>query len=93
MEKLKEIGQEISSVKEDLEEIRSNLDSNNESTSTVMLEKMMWAYHYYVLQKNPIPLDIQTALVVMFKQYKGSNPNHNHIPIDFQDKIMACEVY
>jgi len=56
-----------------------------------MLEKMMSAYHFYVVKKNPIPLNVQTALCVMFDQYIQSG-RHNHVPADFKDKILKCEV-
>lgn len=57
----------------------------------MMLEKMMWAYNMYVLRRRKIPLDVQTALCVMYDQYTR-NKMHNHIPADFKERIMECEV-
>lgn len=71
--------------------MKNELFMNNESTATIMLQKMMWAYHFYVLDSNPISLDVQTALCVMYDQYKVCEW-HNHVPLDFKEKIMACKV-
>lgn len=67
------------------------MNDNDEATATLMLEKMMGAYHKYVLQKEDIPLDTKTAMCVMFEQYK-KNPKHNHVPADFIDRINECKV-
>ena len=74
-----------------LEELKVKLDLNDEATATIMLERMMFAYHRYVLKGVPIPLDIQTAAVVMYDEYTKSGMR-NHIPSDFKERIMACQI-
>lgn len=88
----------ISGLKSDIDglngriiELAEELQDNNESTATLMLEKMMWAYNFYVVDENEIPLDVQTALCVMYDQYK-SHKFRNHVPENFKEMIMACKI-
>lgn len=81
----------VAEIRKTIELIKHDLFINNESTATMMLEKMMWAYHTYVLQGNPIPLDVRTALCAMYDQYKTCEW-HNHVPEDFKERINACKI-
>lgn len=74
-----------------INDIKKQLFQNNQATASIALQKLMWSYHTYVLQKNAIPLDVRTALVEMYNQYKKSSW-HNHVPEDFVQAIMSCEV-
>lgn len=74
-----------------IQDIKKQLFENNQATASIALQKLMWSYHTYVLQKNAIPLDVRTALVEMYNQYKKSSW-HNHVPEDFVQAIMNCEV-
>lgn len=86
-----DIDSQMRTMNSGLAEVKVKLDANDEATATIMLEKMMFAYHTYVLQGEPIPLDVQTALTVMFDEYMKSGM-HNHVPSDFKEKIMACQI-
>lgn len=85
------IMQTLECIDKKIDDLQRRITDNDDCTCTMMLEKMMDAYHYYVLSKNPIPLDVRTALCVMFDEYVKSG-RHNHVPADFKQKIMECQV-
>lgn len=72
-------------------EVRIDIRNNNDATATLMLDEMMESYHVYVLQHEPIPLSVQTALCEMYDKYKVYEW-HNHVPENFKQKIMECDV-
>lgn len=78
-------------VNNSIKKLSDDIYNNNQSTASMMLQIMMRAYHSYIIGKQPIPLDVRTALCEMFKQYKICNW-HNHVPEDFVEKLMKCEV-
>lgn len=88
---IEELKVTVQSTNEKLQMVSDRMNDNDEATAALMLEKLMWAYHKFVLEKQDIPLDTKTAMCVMFEQYK-KNPNHNHVPLDFIEKINECKV-
>lgn len=89
--KNQQLDNKIQNMAQKIVQLKEDMYNNNEATASLALQKMMWAYHTYVLQETPIPLDVRTALVEMYNQYKKSSW-HNHVPEDFVDSIMKCEV-
>lgn len=90
-QQVSKVHSQIKNINEKITNIQARLDDNDDATSTVMLQKLMWAYDYYVINKNAVPLNVRTALVVMFEQYTQSG-RHNHVPSDFVDRIMECDL-
>lgn len=90
-EMIGDLKNDVYAMNERVISLADELQDNNESTSTLMLEKMMWAYNFYVVDKNDIPLDVQTALCAMFDQYK-KRKYRNHVPENFKEVIMACPI-
>lgn len=88
---MRKLNERFNMIQTDIIQLKKDLRTNNDQTATVMLQKMMWSYHFYALKQNKIPLDVRTALIQMAKQYRASGW-HNHIPDDFQKKIQECEV-
>lgn len=82
---------DIGEMHEKLQIVSNRMNDNDEATATLMLEKLMSAYYKFVLEKQEIPLDTKTAMVVMYDQYK-KNPQHNHVPVDFIERINECKV-
>lgn len=91
IEDMSRLNDRFNTIEKDIIQLKSDMRINNDQTATVMLEKMMWAYHNYVLKHQKIPLDVQTALIEMATQYRTSGW-HNHIPQDFEEKIQECEL-
>ena len=65
-----------------------NVDSQ---VGTLQLEKMMWAYVHYGIEKHEISIATRTSLELMYDQYveKGA---HNHIPQDFKEIIRQAPI-
>lgn len=86
-----EMDKQVHEIEGQIVQLSKDLYNNTEATATIALREMMWAYHYYVLEGNPIPLDVRTALCCMFDQYKVCEW-HNHIPEDFKERLYACDI-
>lgn len=78
-------------INKKLDRIQQRLDDNDDATASVMLEKLMWSYRHYCIDQNPIPLDVRTALEVMYEQYKKGG-RHNHVPGDYLERLRAVPV-
>lgn len=81
----------ISKMQATMDEFSADMHNNNEATASMMLKDMMEAYDYYVQKGNKIPLNIRTSLIEIHKQYNAYE-YRNHVPHDFEEKIMACEL-
>lgn len=51
-EKVNQNNDALDSLASKINLMNERMNDNDEATATLMLEKMMWAYHYYVLQNK-----------------------------------------
>lgn len=77
-------------ITREISTLSNRLHLNGEATASVMLQKMMWAYHEVVDNKKVFPVDVRVALTVMYDEYKRCEW-HNHVPEDFKERIMECD--
>lgn len=81
----------LSGIYRSIDTLNKSIYNNNECTATIMLQIMMKAYHKHIIDGQPVSLDVRTALCEMFEKYKMCEW-HNHIPDDFAQKLMKCQV-
>lgn len=88
-EQLTEMCRMMGEFNERFDTLEKKVDGVDSQVSTMQLEKMMWAYVHYGVEKHPIPIATRTSLELMYDQYTG-NDKHNHIPQDFKEVIRKA---